>query len=284
MSTTSQIFKYPTIASQYNFWLKNIGESSFLNPWFQRDGFQVYVRGGRRRVIPNMNLDIEVLDIANFNLPDRMQKSSSGMKRGFDWFVEFSEIAHSLHQWEGTFIEALDSEAYLEDKDYQYLIQKFHEHGWQKITPEKYSIKLSENFVSEGLRHPCAFIKIKSTSLYEKTLKHLILLNLNRLEKGLTLIGEEFYAKGVGRIDCLCKSRSGDFVVIEIKSERGNYREAVGQTLSYIQWVEENLAKKNQLVRGIIINPKYNRKLELAVKASKRISLYVIDPCIEKVC
>lgn len=85
--------------------------------------------------------------------------------------------------------------------------------------------------------------------------------------------GRQFPA-GPWSIDFLCIDKvSGEFVVIELKRGRSS-DSAVGQVLRYIGWVEENLAKPHQKVRGIIIAKEVDDALRLAVKGLPNISVH----------
>jgi hypothetical protein len=90
--------------------------------------------------------------------------------------------------------------------------------------------------------------------------------------------GRQFPA-GPWSIDFLCTDKaSGDFVIIELK--RGKSSDStVGQVLRYIGWVEENLAKPNQKVRGIIIAKEVDDALRYAVKGLPNVSVltYQVD-------
>jgi RecB family endonuclease NucS len=80
-------------------------------------------------------------------------------------------------------------------------------------------------------------------------------------------------------IDFLCVDQAnGDFVVIELKRGRSS-DSTVGQVLRYIGWVEENLAKAGQQVRGIIITQEADDALRYAVKGLKNVSVltYSVD-------
>ncbi len=72
------------------------------------------------------------------------------------------------------------------------------------------------------------------------------------------------YPTSEGFIDLLAKDDKDNFVVIELKKGRSN-QQVVGQILAYVGWVRNNLAEKNQKVRGIIIAADGNRSLHDAV-------------------
>ena len=90
--------------------------------------------------------------------------------------------------------------------------------------------------------------------------------------------GRQFPA-GPWSIDFLCSDKSsGDLVVIELK--RGKSSDStVGQVLRYIGWVEENIAKPKQNVRGIIIAKEVDEALRYAVKGLSNVSVltYQVD-------
>jgi hypothetical protein len=68
------------------------------------------------------------------------------------------------------------------------------------------------------------------------------------------------YVTEVGIIDILARSKNGDFVVIELKRGSGDSK-VIGQVLAYIDWVQNNLAAKNQRVRGMVIVADGNKAL-----------------------
>jgi len=90
--------------------------------------------------------------------------------------------------------------------------------------------------------------------------------------------GRQFPA-GTWSIDFLCTNKAnGDFVVIELK--RGKSSDStVGQILRYIGWVEENIAKSHQKVRGIIITREADNVLRYAVKGLPNVDVltYQVD-------
>ncbi len=100
----------------------------------------------------------------------------------------------------------------------------------------------------------------------ESKLEFSIISNLEILEEGLELIGNQ-YSTSVGCIDVLCKDKNGNFVVVELKKEKGSYR-VVGQIQKYMAWVSENLTEDKQ-VRGIIVVKEADKDLEYAIRGSK---------------
>jgi hypothetical protein len=130
----------------------------------------------------------------------------------------------------------------------------------------------------------------------EKYLEHFIVSNWRSINFGQTLelfIDEDGtsgqqYITDVGIIDILAKDKDGNFVVLELKRS-GSNPQVIGQILSYIQWVKENLATKKQTVRGIVICSEGNRALLVAQRAVSelvsikyyRVKLDIIDPLEE---
>jgi RecB family endonuclease NucS len=77
------------------------------------------------------------------------------------------------------------------------------------------------------------------------------------LEKGLLVRdkGRQFPTP-IGRIDLLCESQEGEYVVVEIKADEA--RDSVfGQILRYIGWVHRNIEGARNKVRGIILASKF---------------------------
>lgn len=96
--------------------------------------------------------------------------------------------------------------------------------------------------------------------------------------------GQQF-ATEVGIIDILAKDKNGDFVVIELKRDSSRY-DVIGQILSYITWVQDNLATNGKKVRGLVIVNRGTKALHAAAKAVKdivkvkyyRVNLELNDP------
>jgi len=106
----------------------------------------------------------------------------------------------------------------------------------------------------------------------EEYLENFIIKNWNNInfDESLTLyIDDEGtpaqqYPTSEGFIDLLAKDADGNFVVIELKKGRSN-QQVVGQILSYVGWVKNNLVVEGQKVRGIIIAADGNQALLDAV-------------------
>ena len=87
------------------------------------------------------------------------------------------------------------------------------------------------------------------------------------------ITGFEYPAGGGRRIDILAKDKSGNFVVLELKVEKG-YDRVVGQLLRYVNWVRKELAEPGQRVRGIIVCRTMSEDLVLACASTKEVELY----------
>lgn len=113
----------------------------------------------------------------------------------------------------------------------------------------------------------------------EKDLQRYLADNLQIIEPGLSLFqdedisGFEYPAGGGRRIDILAKDKSGNFVVLELKVEKG-YDRVVGQLLRYVNWVRKELAEPGQQVRGIIVCRTMSEDLILACSSIKDIELF----------
>jgi len=90
--------------------------------------------------------------------------------------------------------------------------------------------------------------------------------------------GRQFPA-GTWSIDFLATDKDkNDLIVIELK--RGKTSDAtVGQLLRYINWIKENIAEKEQNVRGIIIARDIDESLKYAVKNLDHVEIktYKVD-------
>ncbi|MDW7680137.1 MAG: endonuclease NucS [bacterium] len=120
----------------------------------------------------------------------------------------------------------------------------------------------------------------------EKHLEDFLIANWDKTEIGkkYELIYEEGdlvsqqYQTDVGYIDILANDKSGNtFLVIELKKGRSS-DSVVGQILRYMGWVRKELAN-GQKVKGLVIVPDVDKKLELSLSDQKDINLmtYKID-------
>jgi hypothetical protein len=81
----------------------------------------------------------------------------------------------------------------------------------------------------------------------------------------LRLDDRQFPCSGLGFIDLLCHDRRGP-VVIELKRGRAT-GDAATQTVAYMGWIDANLAKKTDTVRGLVISDGYDHRFRYALEA-----------------
>lgn len=134
--------------------------------------------------------------------------------------------------------------------------------------PQQESVPVSERTVDVGGQAETGAMEFP----LEEYLENFIVRNWKSIDFGepLTLYVDDEgapaqqYPTSEGFIDLLAKDTDGNLVVIELKKGRSN-QQVVGQILSYVGWVNNNLAEKNQKVRGIIVAADGNRALLDAV-------------------
>lgn len=113
---------------------------------------------------------------------------------------------------------------------------------------------------------------------YEQDLQNFLARNLHLIEPQLRLFEEEGingieFPAGGRFIDILALDYQGNYVVIELKVSKG-YDRVVGQLLRYMAWIAENLADKDQQVRGIIIARNISEDLRLACSRVDEVKLF----------
>lgn len=92
------------------------------------------------------------------------------------------------------------------------------------------------------------------------------------LKEGNEIIGQQ-YITPIGRIDLLARSKDDkEWLVIELKKGKSD-DQVVGQVLRYVGWIQENEARKNQKVKGMIIAKEKSEKLLYAIKTLRNVSL-----------
>ncbi len=106
----------------------------------------------------------------------------------------------------------------------------------------------------------------KASDYSESEIEDTIMSNPNILEDNLEIVQSQF-STDVGFIDILCKDKSDNFVVVELKKSTGSF-EVVGQIQKYMTWIQEHFAGAKQ-VRGIIVAKENDKQLEYAAKGSK---------------
>jgi RecB family endonuclease NucS len=131
----------------------------------------------------------------------------------------------------------------------------------------------------EAVPAPDVTLAGSSQFALEKDLQRYLSDNLHIIEPGMTLFqdedisGFEYPAGGGRRIDILAKDAGGNFVVLELKVEKG-YDRVVGQLLRYMNWVRKELAEPGQRVRGIIVCRTMSEDLILACSSIKDVELF----------
>lgn len=133
----------------------------------------------------------------------------------------------------------------------------------------------AEDSPAEGGSEPVATeedIENAAAFAQEHHLRDFLAENLGSLEPGLRLYRDESI-EGVEfpirnrRIDLLCVGRDEALVVVEVKLSRGHAR-AVGQLLTYMGWVRQDLAE-GRPVRGIIVGKTLTDELRAAVAETR---------------
>lgn len=130
----------------------------------------------------------------------------------------------------------------------------------EKISMEKQNNNFEKEWDLEGL------LEKEKSKVSEIEIEKSIISRPELIEEGLEFIGNQ-YRTSVGNIDILCRDKNGNYVVIEIKREKGSYK-VVGQIQKYMTWIMENVANDKQ-VRGIIVVSESDKELEYSIKGSK---------------
>lgn len=106
--------------------------------------------------------------------------------------------------------------------------------------------------------------------LLEKGLEEAIKPNLPQLglKPANKDIAQQFsMGPGAGRSDLICEDANGNLVVLELKRDRSS-SEVIGQVMTYVGYLRENVAKKGQKVHGWVIVGDYDENLRLAASAA----------------
>ena len=104
----------------------------------------------------------------------------------------------------------------------------------------------------------------------ERDLQRVLRHNIEQLETGLSIIdGGTERTVDAGRIDITAKDGDGNLVVIELKAGTAGM-DSIGQILSYMGSIENPEGKG---VRGILVAYDFDRRLEMAAKATPNVSL-----------
>lgn len=136
-----------------------------------------------------------------------------------------------------------------------------------------FGIKKADIVESQGL-----VAESKIEALEVPHYQSLIHRNFNRLFKGkLRYFDPErqneknghFDTQEVGEIDFLAIDQNDDLIVIELK--RDSTDKTLGQILRYMGWVNKNVCKKNQKVKGIIIAETEDNRLKYALTVTPNV-------------
>ena len=125
-------------------------------------------------------------------------------------------------------------------------------------------------------------LDIAGTALLEIHLQDYLFRNWEQVFPDLRLhdgaAGREFITAdpSVGILDFLCTDSNGNFVVIETKRDVAD-RQAVGQILGYMGWVEQKLCPADREVRGILIAGEASDRLSMAISAVPNLELRVYE-------
>lgn len=161
-------------------------------------------------------------------------------------------------------------------KDFSFIKDKF---AWKKSFWNRNLIEINEDEYNLILKQPEVPPNIFPD---EETLKDYIYHNWDEMDFGESLTifndgerdGREYPAGIGGSIDFLCLDKNNDFVVLEFKSENKTSDETIGQISRYVGWVEGNLAKETQKVRGIIITTgRFTDNIKYAACSNQKLSL-----------
>lgn len=162
------------------------------------------------------------------------------------------------------------------DKSFPNII--FPMHTLAELSEEQFRrvVDLDPLAISEApseVEDPSAFV-------LEKYLEDFIVSNFAGIFKGKLRIFEDAdgndgqqYGTDIGPIDILAtESKSGDFVVIELKKGRPS-DQVVGQVLRYMGWVKKNLCSSDQGVRGLVICHDRDPRLSYALEMMDNIDV-----------
>ena len=220
----------------------------------------------------------------SFQLSDK-QKVEFGHGKKF-YLSDYGVMLSDTQVWNTRrFVEDLiPNLKFIENKENWYV---YFQGGVRQITEIDFRtiIQGNEQSITDKLTTPRDVVSESQFAL-EAHLEEFIDKNWKHINFGQELIrfevedqnGRQFPA-GPWSIDFLCTDKkSGDFVIVELKRGKSS-DSAVGQILRYISWVEENLAKPKQKVRGIIIAREVDDALRYAIKGLPKVSVltYKVD-------
>jgi RecB family endonuclease NucS len=91
------------------------------------------------------------------------------------------------------------------------------------------------------------------------------------------VIGYENDTREIGRIDLLARhKRENQWLVVELKRNQTS-DDTIGQTLRYMGWVSQNLAKSDDYVKGMIICHESDSRIKYALNFTKNVDLLLYE-------
>ncbi len=219
-----------------------------------------------------------------FTLPAEQKHKFSHGKKFYS--TDYGILLDNIRMWEPSrsVKDLLPHLKFIENKENWFA---YFQGGVRQLSEDDFRVIAEERAPShlEGLAKDESIVSDSQFAL-EAHLEEFIDRNWENIDFGLNLVGYEVddqtgrqFPAGPWSIDFLCVDKSaGDFVVLELKRGRSSDA-AVGQLLRYMGWVEENLAKPGQKVRGIIIAKEVDESLRYAVRNLADVSVltYRVD-------
>jgi len=219
-----------------------------------------------------------------FNLDNSDKEKYSHRKEVYK--TDYGVLLDEIDVWDNakSVKELIPKLKFIENKEYWY---SYFQGGVRSITEEDFRTIVSKREI--GLVEQIVTSKdIESQTEFalETHLEEFIYQNWSNINWGSNLElyeteeqdGRQFPA-GTWSIDFLAKDKDkNDLIVIELK--RGKTSDStVGQLLRYVNWVKENVAEKDQNVRGIIIARNVDNALNYSVKGLDfvEVKTYKID-------
>ena len=135
---------------------------------------------------------------------------------------------------------------------------------------------------------PLSKAKDLHEDILERHLEELVVSDFDRLFPGWAIystnaIGNDSarpsgirYRTPAGEIDLLCTDENNNLVVIELKRNRAPDK-VVSQLDRYLVWVEQNISRPGQSVRGIIIAKKHGDHVVYSVSRRADVELWTYD-------
>lgn len=125
------------------------------------------------------------------------------------------------------------------------------------------SIDDDTKFEALEVQHYQALIHRNFEKIFKRKLKYFDIESQNE-RKG------QFDTQEVGVMDFLAVDQNNDLVVIELKRESTD--KTLGQILRYMGWVNKNLCRKGQKVKGMIIAESMDNRLKYALTVASSVT------------